>query len=67
MSERERFHENGDAGAGADGGGAPGGGNLEDARRSGEELLAAGDEAIRRALSGDSQAFLRANKQEGGQ
>ena len=40
---------------------------LEDLRRAGEEFLAAGDEAIRRALSGDSEAFLRANRQQGGQ
>ena len=33
----------------------------------GEEFLAAGDEAIRRALSGDSEAFLRANRQKGGE
>jgi hypothetical protein len=30
-------------------------------------LLAVGDEAINRALSGDSQAFLEANQQTGGQ
>ena len=32
-----------------------------------ERLLAAGDEAIDRVLSGDSQAFLAANQQTGGQ
>ncbi len=31
------------------------------------ELLAAGDEAIHRALSGDSQKFLASNRQRGGQ
>jgi|PlaIllAssembly_1097288.scaffolds.fasta_scaffold498838_2 hypothetical protein len=36
-------------------------------RRDAQELLSAGDEAIARALSGDSQAFLRANRQQGGQ
>ncbi len=35
--------------------------------RAGDELLDAADEAIRRALSGDSEAFLYANRQEGGQ
>jgi len=45
--------------------GDPGG--LEDLRLEGEAFLAAGDEAIRRALSGDSEAFLRANRQQGGQ
>ncbi len=44
-----------------------GGGGLDDLRLAGEAFLAAGDEAIRRALSGDSRAFLRANRQQGGQ
>ena len=35
--------------------------------QAGEELLAAADEALRRVLSGDSEAFLRENKQEGGE
>jgi hypothetical protein len=30
-------------------------------------LLSAGDAAIERALSADSDAFLRANRQQGGQ
>jgi hypothetical protein len=34
---------------------------------SAARLLAVGDEAINRALSGDSQAFLEANQQTGGQ
>jgi hypothetical protein len=42
-------------------------GGLDRARRAGEEFLAAGDEAIRRALSGDSEAFLRSSRQRGGQ
>ena len=46
--------------------GAPGS-HLDDLRQAGEEFLAAGDQAIRRALSGDSEAFLRANRQKGGQ
>ena len=45
----------------------PGGNNLDELRRAGEALLAAGDDAIRRALSGDSEGFLRANRQQGGQ
>lgn len=32
-----------------------------------ERMLAAGDDAIERALSGDSEAFLAANRQEGGE
>jgi hypothetical protein len=39
----------------------------QDARASGAEFLAAGDAAIQRALSRDSQAFLRANRQQGGE
>jgi hypothetical protein len=42
-------------------------GHLGELRKAGEDLLAAGDDAIRRALSGDSLAFLIANRQEGGQ
>ncbi|MFN0178495.1 MAG: hypothetical protein ACKVZ0_06810 [Gemmatimonadales bacterium] len=53
-------------------GGGPGpdegdGAGLRQIRQQADALLAAGDEAIRRALSSDSEAFLRANRQEGGQ
>ncbi len=44
-----------------------GGGRLPEMRRQAEQLLSAGDEAIQRALSGDSERFLRANRQQGGQ
>jgi hypothetical protein len=40
---------------------------LDDARTAGERFLRAGDEAIQRALSGDSEAFLRSSRQEGGE
>ena len=43
------------------------GARLEELRRAGEELLAAGADAINRTLSGDSEAFLASTKQEGGQ
>jgi hypothetical protein len=36
-------------------------------RQAGSDLLAAADDAINRALSADSEAFLFANRQEGGQ
>ncbi len=36
-------------------------------RGDAQALLHAGDEAIARALSGDSQAFLKANRQQGGE
>jgi hypothetical protein len=44
-----------------------GGGNLESLRASGQEFLTAGSDAISRALSGDSVAFLEASEQQGGQ
>ncbi|MGA7341191.1 MAG: hypothetical protein WBE72_03240 [Terracidiphilus sp.] len=41
---------------------------LQQARAQGDHLLAAGDEAIQRALAGsNSEAFLRAGRQQGGQ
>ena len=41
---------------------------LQEARAQGDRLLAAGDEAIQRALAGsNSEAFLRAGRQQGGQ
>ena len=41
---------------------------LQQARAQGDRLLAAGDEAIQRALAGsNSEAFLRAGRQQGGQ
>jgi alpha-D-ribose 1-methylphosphonate 5-triphosphate synthase subunit PhnI len=43
------------------------GGELDDLRRAGEDFLAAGDEAIQKALSSDSEAFLHANQQSGGE
>ena len=36
-------------------------------RQVGDRFLAAGDEAISRALSSDSERFLSANRQQGGQ
>jgi len=40
---------------------------LASLRSEGDELLGAADEAIRRALSGDSERFLRQARQQGGQ
>jgi hypothetical protein len=43
-------------------------GLLQQIRAEGDELLAAGDEAIQRALAGsNSEAFLRAGRQQGGE
>jgi hypothetical protein len=41
--------------------------NSGDLRAAAERLLAQGADAIDRALSGNSAAFLAANRQEGGQ
>ena len=67
MSERQRHHPPEDNNGAGGSGPVTGGGNLGELHRAGEDLLAAGDEAIRQALSGDSDAFLRANRQKGGQ
>jgi len=41
---------------------------LQQLRSEGDRLLAAGDDAIQRALNGvSSEAFLRASRQQGGQ
>jgi hypothetical protein len=62
MKERERQHEeNAPPTNGA------GGDDLESYSDQSARLLAAGDDAIARALSTDSRAFLRANRQQGGQ
>lgn len=42
-------------------------GNLPELRQSAQALLAIGDEAIRKALSSDSDKFLSANRQTGGE
>lgn len=45
----------------------PPGGNLNEVRQAGQSLFDAADDAIRRALSGNSRAFLEATRQEGGE
>lgn len=67
MDARERrpeVHERVFTSGPPDGGDA---GALDAAREAGERFLRAGDRAIDRALSGNSEAFLRASRQEGGQ
>lgn len=61
MTERERRRD------GDDGPGRPPPTPPNPLHRAGDDLLSAADEALRRALSGDSEAFLRENRQEGGQ
>jgi hypothetical protein len=63
MQERERELQRQDPGAGASAADDP----LASARADAERLLQAADEAIARALSADSQAFLLANQQSVGQ
>jgi hypothetical protein len=53
--------------AAADPPGAGEGDGLEAARASAERLLQTADDAIARALSGDSERFLQATRQSGGQ
>lgn len=45
----------------------PAGGNLNELRLAGEELLTAGFDAISKTLSSDSETFLASTKQQGGQ
>jgi hypothetical protein len=46
---------------------AAGGGNLQELRRQANHLLAEAGNIITAALSQDSEAFLQANRQHGGQ
>ncbi len=41
--------------------------NLSELHAQGQQFLAAGSQILNSALSGDSQAFLAANRQHGGQ
>jgi hypothetical protein len=47
--------------------GDPAGGDVSRIREAGEAFLKAGDDAINRALSGNSEAFLAAGRQQGGE
>ena len=62
MTLRERPHDSGSTPPAASG---PTG--TIDFRAAADRLLAQGGDAIARALSQDSAAFLAANRQEGGQ
>jgi hypothetical protein len=64
MREKERQDHRPSGG----GGGDESGGGLDRLREQADHLLAAGDEAISRALANsDSETFLRANRQQGGE
>lgn len=61
LNDQPQGNGSGDDDAGADE-------RLQQARTQGDRLLAAGDEAIKRALAGsNSEAFLREGRQQGGQ
>jgi hypothetical protein len=64
MQFRERQNESPNAGSGTP---SDDGGELDTLRAQGSAFLAAGNAIIDAALSGDSQAFLQANRQQGGQ
>lgn len=66
MQTRQRTNENAQA---QPGGSAPdaGAGELDQLTAQGAAFAAAGHQAIDKALSGDSQAFMQANRQQGGQ
>jgi hypothetical protein len=51
----------------AGGDGTPDGTNLQERRSEGEGLLNAADDAIRKALSGNSRDFLHHSRQRGGE
>ena len=51
----------------ASGGGTPTPANLATGVQAGQNFWDAADDAITRALSGDSEAFLQATRQEGGE
>ena len=58
---------NGETIGSAENGNGGGSDGLARVRRSAGGLLDAADEAIDRVLSGDSESFLRQNRQQGGQ
>jgi len=64
MQEKERYDYTPPTG----GGNGNSGGGLDEMREQANRFLAAGDEAINRALaSSNSETFLRANRQHGGE
>jgi len=67
MDARERHHHPFESAPAAAGAGDDGGAGLNEAREAAERFLQAGDRALDRALSQDSEAFLRSSRQEGGQ
>jgi hypothetical protein len=67
MTQRTRDRDNLLLPRNGAGEGAPDGTNLQERRREGEGLLDVGDDAIRKALSGNSRDFLLHSRQRGGE
>jgi hypothetical protein len=67
MDQRERTNREHQASAASGPEDGPDGANLNAIRKTAAGMLAAADDAISRVLSGDSQAFNAAARQEGGQ
>lgn len=68
MRERERPPTRRDSGNHDPPAGGPAdGGDIDRLRGEADRLLDAAEQAIARALSSDSEAFLQANRQRGGQ
>ena len=67
MRVRERQHQPREWAPAPAGSGDDGGAGLAEAREAAERFLRAGDRALERALSQDSEAFLKASRQEGGE
>jgi len=67
MRLRERTDDNREGRAPDAGGDGSSEANLRSMRLAGQSLLAAGADAIQKALSGDSESFLAATRQQGGQ
>jgi hypothetical protein len=71
MRFRDRLNELGELelrpALAADPASGPAPGSLSALRQTGEAMLDAADDVIERTLSGDSEAFLSANRQEGGE
>ena len=64
----ERLHQTSQDGIAIQpGDGDPGGNGLQEARDRANDLLQAGQDAIARALSGNSSEYLSSMRQEGGQ
>ena len=67
MRERERRADEHEPEPQQPADGRPGADNLTAHTEAAQRLLAAGDDAIERALSGNSETFLAATRQHGGQ